>query len=47
MERAEAARSTSDIVVYSDASVRQGHLGAAAITLNDGMETAEHLQIQV
>ena len=47
MERAEAARSASDIVVYSDASGRQGHLGAAATTLNDSTETSESLQIQV
>ena len=47
MKRAEAARSASEIVVYSDASGRQGHLGAAATTLNDSKETAEPLQIQV
>ena len=47
IERAEAARSASDIVVYSDASGRQGHLGAAATTLNDSTETVESLQIQV
>ena len=47
IERAEAARSTSDIVVYSDASGRQGHLDAAATTLNDSTGMAELLQIQV
>jgi ribonuclease HI len=30
-QQAEAARSTSDIVVYSDASGREGHLGAAVV----------------
>ena len=47
LERAEAARSTSDVVVYADASGRQGHLGAAATTLNDRLEAAESLQVQV
>jgi hypothetical protein len=47
MERAEAARSNSDIVVYSDASGRQGHLGAAAAVLDDSLETTEKLQVQV
>ncbi|KAJ5296730.1 uncharacterized protein N7443_007623 [Penicillium atrosanguineum] len=47
MERAEAARSASDIVVYSDASGRQGRLGATATTLNDSTETTESLQIHV
>lgn len=47
IEQAEAARSTSDIIVYSDSSGRQGHLGAAATTLNDGIGTAEYLQIRV
>ena len=47
MERAEAARSASDVVVYSDASGRQSHLSAAAKTFNDSTETtAESLQIQ-
>ncbi|KAJ5309348.1 uncharacterized protein N7443_001809 [Penicillium atrosanguineum] len=47
IERAETARSASDIVVYSNASERQGHLGAAATTLNDSTGTADFLQIQV
>lgn len=47
MERAKAARSKSDGVVYSDASGRQGHLGAAATALNNSLETTESLQIQV
>ena len=48
IERAEAARSKSDVVVYSDASGRHGHLGAAAVGLNNSSpETTESLQIQV
>ncbi|KAJ5135377.1 reverse transcriptase [Penicillium bovifimosum] len=47
MERAGAARTNSDIVVYSDASGRQGHLGAAAVVLDDSLKTTEKLQIQV
>ncbi|OQE10083.1 hypothetical protein PENFLA_c095G04406 [Penicillium flavigenum] len=47
IERAEAARSTSDIVVYSDASGRQGHLGAAAAMLNESLETTDSIRIQV
>ncbi|KAI3014160.1 hypothetical protein CBS147347_11515 [Aspergillus niger] len=47
MEQAEAARSESDLVVYSDASGRQGHLGAAAAVLDDESVTTGSLQIQV
>ena len=47
MERAEAARSSSDIVVYPNASGRQGRLGAAAAVLDDSLETIEKLQVQV
>ncbi|KAJ5111881.1 hypothetical protein NUU61_001511 [Penicillium alfredii] len=47
MERAEQARSNSDIVIYSDTSGRQGHLGAAAVALDDSLETTEKIQIQV
>ncbi|KAJ5183270.1 hypothetical protein N7492_000886 [Penicillium capsulatum] len=46
-ERAEIVRSTSNIVVYSDASTRQGHLGAAVITLDDSLEVIESQQVQV
>lgn len=34
IERAETARSKSDVVVYSDTSGHHGHLGAAAIGFN-------------
>ena len=48
IEWAEAARSKSDVVVYSDASGHHGHLGAAAIGFNNSSpETTESLQIQV
>jgi ribonuclease HI len=46
-ERAEVARKTSDIVVYSDASGREGHLGAAIVALNDDDKVTESEQIQV
>ena len=45
--QAETARSTSDIVVYSDASGRQGHLGAAAVALDGSQEIAEKYLVQV
>ncbi|KAJ5340123.1 reverse transcriptase [Penicillium brevicompactum] len=38
-ERAVSAKNTSDIVVYSDASGREGHLGAAIVALNDNDES--------
>jgi ribonuclease HI len=47
MARADAARSNSDVVVYSDASGRKGHLGAAAVVLDDKLEITERVQIQV
>ncbi|OQD70005.1 hypothetical protein PENANT_c280G02962 [Penicillium antarcticum] len=47
LERAEAARSTADIVVYSDASGREGHLGAAATVLDELLETTDSMQVQV
>ncbi|OGE46547.1 hypothetical protein PENARI_c196G06424 [Penicillium arizonense] len=45
-ERAEAVRSTSDIVGYSDASGREGHLGAAVIALDNNLEVIESQQVQ-
>ncbi|KAJ5402736.1 uncharacterized protein N7487_008632 [Penicillium crustosum] len=47
IEQAEAIRSTSDIIVYSDASGRDGQLGAAVVAFNDNMEIIESQQIQV
>ncbi|OQD73767.1 hypothetical protein PENANT_c197G02441 [Penicillium antarcticum] len=46
-ERAVSAKDTSDIIVYSDASGRKGHLGAAIVTLNDNEEVIESQQVQV
>lgn len=46
-ERAETVRSISDIVVYSDASGRQGHLGAAVVALDDNLQIFESQQVQV
>ncbi|CDM38421.1 Probable transposable element [Penicillium roqueforti FM164] len=46
-DRAESAKDTSDIVVYSDASGREGHLGAAVVALDDNDEVVESQQIQV
>lgn len=45
-ERAETVRSASDIAVYSDASARQGHLGAAVVALDDSLEAIESQQVQ-
>ena len=46
-ERAETIRATSDLIVYSDASGREGHLGSAIVTLNENDEATEFQQIQV
>ena len=46
-ERAETVRSTSAIVVYSDASGREGHLGAAVVALDNNLEVIESQQVQV
>ncbi|CDM38425.1 Probable transposable element [Penicillium roqueforti FM164] len=46
-ERAASAKDTSDIVVYSDASGREGHLGAAIVTLNDNDQVTDSQQVQV
>lgn len=47
LERAKTVRSTSNVVVYSDASEHKGHLGAAVVALNGNLETVESQQIQV
>ncbi|KAK9847082.1 hypothetical protein MYU51_020481 [Penicillium brevicompactum] len=46
-QRAESVQKTSDIVVNSDASGRQDHLGAAAVALDGNLEIIEGQQIQV
>jgi ribonuclease HI len=46
-ERAETIRSISELVIYSDASGRQGHLGAAVVALDDNLEVIEAQQAQV
>ncbi|KAJ6185551.1 reverse transcriptase [Penicillium mononematosum] len=46
-ERAVSAKDTSDIVFYSDASGREGLLGAAIVALNDNDEATESQQVQV
>lgn len=46
-ERAETVGSTSAIVVYSDASGREGHLGAAIAVLDNNLEVIESQQVQV
>jgi ribonuclease HI len=47
VERAETVRSMSDIVVYSDASGREGHLGAAVVALDNNLQVVESQQVQV
>lgn len=46
-ERADSVRNMSDIVVYSDASGREDHLGTAIVALNDQEEVVESQQVQV
>ncbi|OGE46524.1 hypothetical protein PENARI_c208G11671 [Penicillium arizonense] len=46
-EQADMVRSTSAIVVYSDASGREGHLGAAVVALDNNLEVIESQQVQV
>ena len=45
IERAEAVWLTADIVVYSDASGREGYLGAAVAALNNSLETIDSIQV--
>jgi ribonuclease HI len=46
-ERAEIIGSRADVVVYSDASGRQGHVGAAVAALDDNLEVIEPQQIHI
>jgi hypothetical protein len=46
-EDAETIGSRSDIIVYSDASGREGHLGASVVALNDDQRVIESRQVQV
>lgn len=46
-ERAETARSTSDAIVYSDASGLEDHLGVAVVALDANLEVVGSEQIQV
>jgi ribonuclease HI len=47
IEKADITRTISDMVIYSDASGRQGHLGAAAAATNEIQQTTDRVQIQV
>lgn len=47
LEKAEAPQSTANIVVYLDASGREGHLGAAATVLNKSLEAIDSIHVQV
>ena len=46
-DRAETVRATSDIVVYSHATGREGHLGAAVAALDNNLQVVEARQVQV
>jgi hypothetical protein len=46
-ENAEAIGSRSDIIVYSDASGTEGHLGASVVALDGNQRVVESRQIQV
>jgi hypothetical protein len=46
-ERAETIGIRADVVVYSDASGRQGHVGAAVAALDDNLEVTGPQQIHV
>ncbi|KAJ9480759.1 hypothetical protein VN97_g12770 [Penicillium thymicola] len=45
-QKAETTRSTSDVVVYSDASCRRDHLATAAVALDNNQEIVEAQQVQ-
>lgn len=47
IEKAEATRSISDVVIYLDASGRQSHLGAAAAAIAEMQQTTDGAHIQV
>jgi hypothetical protein len=46
-QRPKTVRTTSDIVVYSDASGRQDYLGAAVVALDNNLEIIQAQQVQV
>jgi hypothetical protein len=46
-ERAETVRFTSGVIVYSDASGGEDHLGAAVVALDENQEAMDSVSIQV